>query len=203
MTVGSMTSPVGNPQNILIATNGQFENPVATFGLWLIVPTIVSLAFVFCWSRFLIKRPTQATQPNTTLCPIRPTTRASGRLSGPGGAGASDRRRQRAAGRRRVRSPYGISSLIACAPIFVAGNRRIQTFKEVDWPTLAFFVAMFVVTGSLLQSGSLQTMLGTMQDLSTSFPSPRYQLLGEPTLLQRSRVDMYLKLMPHGDTSTL
>ncbi len=189
VTVGSMASPVGNPQNILIATNGQFDNPVATFGLWLIVPTVVSLAFVFCWSRFLIKRPMQVTQLNTNTLPD-PADNAriwpaylglavlvlligvDSVLQGLGDG---------------LRLPYGISSLIACSPIFVAGNRRTQTFKEVDWPTLAFFVAMFVVTGSLLQSGSLQTMLGTMQISQRASRHRADQLLGEPAFLERSR----------------
>ena len=43
VTVGSMVSPVGNPQNILIAANGPVAHPVATFALWLAVPTLVSL----------------------------------------------------------------------------------------------------------------------------------------------------------------
>ncbi len=206
VTVGSMASPVGNPQNILIATNGQFDNPVATFGLWLIVPTVVSLAFVFCWSRFLIKRPMQVTQLNTNTLPD-PADNAriwpaylglavlvlligvDSVLQGLGDG---------------LRLPYGISSLIACSPIFVAGNRRTQTFKEVDWPTLAFFVAMFVVTGSLLQSGSLQTMLGTMQDHLNELPVTALISFWASQLFSNVPVvDMYLKLMPHGETPTL
>ena len=56
VTVGSMFSPVGNPQNILIATRGHFGNPVVTFLLWLTVPTALSLVFVYLWSRFLVSR---------------------------------------------------------------------------------------------------------------------------------------------------
>jgi Na+/H+ antiporter NhaD/arsenite permease-like protein len=206
VTVGSMTSPVGNPQNILIATNGNFGNPIATFGLWLIVPTAVSLAFVFCWSRFLVKRPVQTAQLSTNALPD-PAENAriwppylglallvlligvDSLLQGLGGG---------------FRLPYGISSLIACSPIFVFGNRRIQTFKEVDWPTLAFFVAMFIVTGSLLQSGSLQTMLGTMQNHLNELPVTALISFWASQLFSNVPVvDMYLKLLPHGDTSTL
>ncbi len=206
VTVGSMTSPVGNPQNILIATNGHFNNPVATFGHWLIVPTVVSLAFVFCWSRFLIKRSTQATQLDTSSLPD-PADNAriwpayvgltllvlligvDSVLQGVGDG---------------LRLPYGISSLIACSPIFVLGNRRIQTFKEVDWPTLAFFVAMFIVTGSLLQSGSLQAMLGPMQARLGELPvTAAISFWASQLFSNVPVVDMYLKLLPHGDTSTL
>ena len=67
--------------------------------------------------------------------------------------------------------PFGAASLIACAPIFLFGGRQKQILKEVDWPTLAFFVGMFIVTGSLLESGSLQKMLGSLQSQ-----------LGDPTV---------------------
>jgi Na+/H+ antiporter NhaD/arsenite permease-like protein len=206
VTVGSMTSPVGNPQNILIATNGHFENPVATFGQWLIVPTVVSLAFVFAWSRFLIKRQTQGTQLATTSLPDP----AEDARVWPAYVGLAllvfligiDSVLQGLGDGPRL--PYGISSLIACAPIFVMGNRRIQTFREVDWPTLAFFVAMFVVTGSLLQSGSLQAMLGSLQSRLDELPVAALIIFWASQLFSNVPVvDMYLKLLPHGDTSTL
>ncbi len=165
VTVGSMISPVGNPQNILIATKGHFGNPVATFALWLTIPTIASLAFVFFWSRRLIAKASRTARTLVHDLPdpaegarLWPAYLATGLLvfliiadSILQGLG------------NEATLPFGIASLIACTPIFLFGDRRVQTFKEVDWPTLAFFVAMFVVTGSLLQSGSLQTMLGSMQ----------------------------------------
>ncbi len=206
VTVGSMTSPVGNPQNILIATNGNFANPIATFGLWLIVPTVVSLAFVFCWSRFLIKKPSQAAQISTNRLPD-PADNARIWPAYLGLAllvlliGTDSLLRGIGDG---LRLPFGVASLIACSPIFVLGNRRIRTFKEVDWPTLAFFVAMFIVTGSLLQSGSLQTMLGTMQHRLNELPVTALISFWASQLFSNVPVvDMYLKLLPHGDTSTL
>ncbi|MEO1019538.1 MAG: SLC13 family permease, partial [Pseudomonadota bacterium] len=49
VTIGSMATPIGNPQNLLIAESGRVPAPVFTFFLWLIVPTIVSMLFVIWW----------------------------------------------------------------------------------------------------------------------------------------------------------
>jgi Na+/H+ antiporter NhaD/arsenite permease-like protein len=206
VTVGSMMSPVGNPQNILIATKGSFENPIVTFALWLIVPTVASLVFVFGWSRFLIKRPAQPPRININNLPD-PAAHARGWPAYLGLAllvfliGADSVLRGFGNG---LKLPFGVASLIACMPIFLLGNRRIQTFKEVDWPTLTFFVAMFVVTGSLLQSGSLQAMLGSMQARLGELPiTAAISFWASQLFSNVPVVDMYLKLLPHGEVPTL
>jgi Na+/H+ antiporter NhaD/arsenite permease-like protein len=122
VTVGSMLSPVGNPQNIPIATRGHFGNPVATFLLWLTVPAILSLLVVLIGADSVLQ-----------------------------GLGSD------------ATFPFGIASLIACAPVFLFNANRAQVLRALDWPTIAFFVAMFIVTGLLLESGSLQAMLGSRQ----------------------------------------
>lgn len=51
ITIGSVMSPVGNPQNLLIAVNGQIDNPFAVFLGFLFIPTIINLFLLF----FLIR----------------------------------------------------------------------------------------------------------------------------------------------------
>ncbi len=53
VTIGSVASPIGNPQNLLIALHGRtldgvtLANPFATFLRWLLLPAIASLAFAY------------------------------------------------------------------------------------------------------------------------------------------------------------
>ena len=49
VTIGSMMTPIGNPQNILIAGETAFTNPFVAFVTWLIVPTIVAMILAFGW----------------------------------------------------------------------------------------------------------------------------------------------------------
>lgn len=43
VTIGSVTSPIGNPQNLLIAVGAGLPNPFLTFFRYLFVPTVLNL----------------------------------------------------------------------------------------------------------------------------------------------------------------
>src|SRR3989338_6232006 len=47
VTIGSAMSPIGNPQNLLIALNGNMENPFVTFFSYLFLPTMINLLLCF------------------------------------------------------------------------------------------------------------------------------------------------------------
>ncbi len=47
VTTGSVASPIGNPQNLLIALSGGVEDPFVTFLVYLAVPTAVSLGLAY------------------------------------------------------------------------------------------------------------------------------------------------------------
>ena len=50
VTTGSVVSPIGNPQTLLIAVNGLHNNAFVEFFRWLFIPTIVNIYIAF---RFL------------------------------------------------------------------------------------------------------------------------------------------------------
>lgn len=206
VTVGSMMSPVGNPQNILIATAGHFGNPVGTFAAWLAVPAFVSLIFVYLWVRRGVRNGSPKSETFNGDLPLphsEPRTwtayLGSGLLVILVGA---DSYLDSAGSPYSV--PFGIASLIACAPIFLFSNRRVQIFKEVDWPTLVFFAAMFVVTGSLLQSGSLQGLLGPLRMRLTEPPvTALVSFWGSQLFSNVPVADIYLKLLHEADVANL
>jgi Na+/H+ antiporter NhaD/arsenite permease-like protein len=47
VTIGSVMSPIGNPQNVLVAINGNVANPFVTFFRFLLLPTVVNIFFGF------------------------------------------------------------------------------------------------------------------------------------------------------------
>lgn len=47
VTIGSVMSPIGNPQNFLIATQGNIKNPFFTFLKYLFIPTVLNLFATF------------------------------------------------------------------------------------------------------------------------------------------------------------
>ncbi|WP_136660156.1 SLC13 family permease [Nitratireductor sp. XY-223] len=204
VTVASMMSPVGNPQNILIVADGHFSNPIGTFALWLTVPTLVSLAFAYIWLLWCLNRETPEQQGNGDLpAPTR-------RLAWPAYLGAGllavlvvgDSLLQERFPALDV--PLGYLSLVACLPVFVFSPHRISLFRAVDWHTLIFFVAMFVVTGAVLQSGALQSMLGSWQ---TRLDEPLVVTLigfwASQLFSNVPVVEIYLNLLTSSDARTL
>ena len=55
VTIGSAMSPIGNPQNLLIALNGNMENPFVTFFSYLFLPTMINLLLCFVMLKFFYR----------------------------------------------------------------------------------------------------------------------------------------------------
>src|SRR3989344_2069086 len=55
VTIGSVMSPIGNPQNLLIALNGKIGNPFTTFFVHLLIPTIINLILCFALLKYFYK----------------------------------------------------------------------------------------------------------------------------------------------------
>ncbi|MEM9105318.1 MAG: SLC13 family permease [Pseudomonadota bacterium] len=204
VTVGSMMSPVGNPQNILIVADGHFSNPIGTFLFWLLVPTILSMIFAYLWFLFCMMRaePAENTEldlPSPNSEQTWPAYLATGLLTI---LVVGDSILQTDYPQLNV--PLGYLSLISCLPIFLFSKRRLSILKEVDWSTLIFFVAMFIVTGAVLASGALQTLLGPWQARLDEAPVVTVVAFGASQLFSNVPVvEIYLNLLGKHETSTL
>lgn len=204
VTVGSMMSPVGNPQNILIVADGHFTNPIGTFLYWLAVPTILSMVFAYFWYKYCLDREAPTDQkpvdlPQPTANKSWPAYLSTILLAV---LVIGDSLLQDSFPNLDV--PLGWLSLIACLPVYLFSPQRITVAREVDWATLIFFVAMFVVTGSVLESGALQSILG-----------PWHSRLNEPAVVTNIAfwasqlfsnvpvVEIYLNLLTKSNEATL
>jgi len=54
-------------------------------------------------------------------------------------------------------------ALIPALPIVVLSPRRIEVAKKIDWRTLVFFAAMFVLMESVWESGFFQSVITGLQ----------------------------------------
>jgi len=52
ITIGGVMSPLGNPQNFLIAVNGNVQNPFVTFFRYLFIPTMINLFIAYLVLKF-------------------------------------------------------------------------------------------------------------------------------------------------------
>lgn len=204
ITLGSAMSPIGNPQNLLIALWGNVDSPFLTFARHLALPTVLNLLITYGLLRWLFRREFHRTPLVHTA--VMPTD---------------------AALTRRVKiamallllligTKVGLAllptgwtlhlshiALIAALPLLL--TRRIGVcLRGVDWPTLIFFAAMFVLMASVWQSGVFQRQLAAA-DLELHAPGT---VLGLSVLLSQlisnvPLVALYLPLLQPADTATL
>lgn len=203
VTIGSMATPIGNPQNLLIAASGEVPAPMLTFLKWLFVPMLICLAGAALFLSWKMKVGTPSSDPleipaaqdgrqwpvYLAIVVLVILVTAESVLAAIG----SD-----------FGYPLGVAAAIACVPVYLFGSGRIQTFRRLDWPTLIFFVAMFIVTGALLESGSLQTILGEERGhMDEPLVTAVISFVGSQIFSNVPLVDMYLKLLPSFDVPNL
>ncbi|HUI40155.1 MAG TPA: anion transporter [Methanothrix sp.] len=160
VTTGSVMSPIGNPQNLLIAINGGLKDPFVVFLSYLFLPTIVNLFLAYIVLRLFFKGEFQHEPLNHLQEPIK--DRKLALLSEISfcmlivlvaakiafvlfGIGAE------------FRLTY--IALLSALPIMILSNRRLEISRKIDWHTLIFFAAMFVLMESVWQSGIFQALV--------------------------------------------
>ncbi len=161
ITTGSVMSPIGNPQNLLIAVNSGMASPFVTFGAFLVVPTLISLAAAYGilrWSyrqEFLLQEyeNTPATPCDDRLVLLAKLSLAIVLVLAGVNVAAS----------LLIGSMAVSLSLIAvCAalPVLLFSPKRFAILRTIDWCTLIFFAAMFVLMESVWQTGFFQSFIG-------------------------------------------
>jgi Na+/H+ antiporter NhaD/arsenite permease-like protein len=160
VTIGSVMSPIGNPQNLLIAIYGDVTNPFVTFLKYLLLPTLLNLFLAYLLLRLFygkhfhieplvqnrqaIKDPKLAMLSKISLILMAALImiKIAALLMG---------------FELDIRLTY--IALIAAIPVVVFLPKRIGMLKRIDWYTLIFFVSMFVLMQSVWNSGIFQSAI--------------------------------------------
>ncbi len=172
VTTGSALSPIGNPQNLLIAINGSLANPFLVFLRYLFIPTVVNLLLAYLLLRLFYRdqfqhRPLQICQEqirdpklarlsriSVILLLILISAKIAAVIFGSG---------------EEFRLTY--IAVLSALPIILLSGRRFDVLKNIDWSTLVFFAAMFVLMDSVWRSGAFQTFLVGNSASFTSIPA--------------------------------
>lgn len=181
VTIGSAMSPIGNPQNLLIAVNGNIEAPFSSFLSALFVPTVINLLLAFLVLKLFFRNefdgrtvhmqddsiadPKLARLCLVSLIVIAIMIATKIALT---------------ALRPDIELPLTFIALAGAAPIVLFSPRRAEMVRKVDWATLVFFASMFVLMAAVWASGFFQSMLGNVDGL-TSVPL----ILGVSVLLSQ------------------
>ena len=162
ITIGSVMSPIGNPQNLVIAMYGSVTNPFVTFFRFLALPTLVNLFLAYLMLRLFYGKhfhnrilahppePIKDSQLATlsrislillvTLVLFRITTVFLG-----------------------LPIDFGLTyiALVSALPVVLVSPKRFSIIRRIDWFTLIFFAAMFVLTQSVWDTGFFQWAINT------------------------------------------
>jgi Na+/H+ antiporter NhaD/arsenite permease-like protein len=157
VTIGSVTSPIGNPQNLLIAINGNVANPFITFFRYLLLPTLVNLLLAYFLLRLFYRKqfdcqvltdqPESINDPKLAqLCRVSLVLLAVLIVA------------------KIVTVFAGLTinfrltyiALAAALPIVVFSPKRLTIIRKIDWTTLIFFASMFILMACVWNSGVFQ-----------------------------------------------
>jgi Na+/H+ antiporter NhaD/arsenite permease-like protein len=160
ITTGSAMSPIGNPQNLLIAVRGPIEAPFVDFLQALALPTFINLLLCYLVLRLLFRD--EFHRIPLVHSPVAETDPALARLARAGlwliVAGIALRIVLPATG-FALQLPLSLVAVLGAAPVLLFSPRRLSVLRAIDWSTLAFFAAMFVLMASVWDSGVLQHWL--------------------------------------------
>jgi Na+/H+ antiporter NhaD/arsenite permease-like protein len=160
ITLGSVASPIGNPQNLLIAVNGSMENPFISFFSYLLLPTVINLLLAYLMLRFFYRKdfykiPLEHSTDRLSDARLARLSRASlilvgvmilAKISMVYLGGAAD-----------FRLTY--IAMAGALPILAFSPRRTEILKKTDWSTLIFFAALFVLMQSVWDAGFFQELI--------------------------------------------
>jgi Na+/H+ antiporter NhaD/arsenite permease-like protein len=204
VTLGSVMSPIGNPQNLLISIHGRMENPFVEFFRYLALPTAINLLAAF----FILKFFYRESFHGEALVHVRHELR--------------DPRLARLARLSLIlvillvllkialvfvlpQTNFRLTwiALIACAPILLFSPRRLAILRHSDWRTLVFFAAMFVLMASVWDSGFFQSLLARWNpDVGSMNVILPVSVLMSQLVSNVPLVALYLPLLMHAGAGT-
>ncbi len=160
VTTGSVMSPIGNPQNLLVATSGGFTSPFVSFFLYLSVPTLISLGVAFvllrAFYRSEFRKPLTDVEEENGPTDVRLV--ALSKISLITILLLIGVKIALAALAPLIEMRLSYIALAAALPIVLLSGRRREIVRNIDWPTLVFFASMFILMASVWNSGVFQDL---------------------------------------------
>ncbi len=204
VTTGSAMSPIGNPQNLLIAIGARVANPFVTFFRFLAMPTMVNLLVAYLMLRLFYGKHLRGKPVESFPEPMRD----------PGLAKLSQvslillvvlTGAKIATALLNVDIDYRLTyiAIASAAPIILLSPSRLRLVRNIDWHTLIFFASMFVLMESVWDSGFFQNLIGALNvDLSSVGMILIVSVLLSQFISNVPLVALYLPLLIESGVST-
>jgi Na+/H+ antiporter NhaD/arsenite permease-like protein len=204
VTIGSVMSPVGNPQNLLIAIHGDISNPFVTFVRFLFIPTVLNLLVVFLLLRLVFRKHfnilpevfspepeidyklARVVKISLSLFVLLVLVKIITVFAG-----------------LEIDFRLTYIALISALPVLLFSRRRFEIVRNIDWSTLVFFAAMFVLMASVWNSGVFQEILDSLKlDMTSKGVIMTVSILLSQLISNVPMVALYLPVITGSGTTT-
>lgn len=194
ITIGSVMSPIGNPQNILIANHLHNSHVFARFLQHLALPTLMSLGLLYLIFYWRFRKQSAHTNTVVALTLAHKNLAVWAKLSLLIFC-------IMVVLKLWIAIPFSAIALASAIPILLFGAPRRIVWRHIDWGTLLFFASLFIVMQSVWQDGVIQSLL---QHHSITIQQPSHILIISAVVSQLISnvplVALYLPLLGHGNT---
>jgi Na+/H+ antiporter NhaD/arsenite permease-like protein len=164
LTIGSVMTPIVNPQNLLIAIESGVEAPFITFIIKLAIPTMVNLLL----TTYVMLKVFKIKDGEVRIGLIPHEVLRSRRDAVLAGLGIlltiallviNDVLELYGAPHIRYR---GVIPFVVAAGTYLLTTKPRDVLSEVDWGTIVFFITMFITMDGIWSSGVLQPLLNLL-----------------------------------------
>ncbi len=196
VTIGSVASPIGNPQNLLIASSGLVSNPFPQFFGWLIVPTVINLLVAYLVLKLFFRKDFSARRVPNGVARVKDAGLA--KLCKASLAVLLSLIALDIIGVSLHAFDLNLAwiAMAAALPILLFSDKRLSMVRNVDWTTIIFFISLFVLVGSVWESGYLQGMISGMALNVGSVPTIfAVSIIGSQFVSNVPMVLLYLKML--------
>jgi len=205
ITIGTVMSPIGNPQNLLIAINSNIHNPFITFAKFLLIPTLINLFFAYLLLRIFYRKHfhsntlshnddpindpylAKLSQISLFLIIILVFVKIISVFNG-----------------STFNFKLTYIALISALPVLLLSRKRFKIIKEIDWHTLIFFASMFILMQSVWDTGFFQSCINqTNMNISSVVMILIISILLSQFISNVPLVALYLPLLIHSGASDI
>ncbi|HEU5487554.1 MAG TPA: SLC13 family permease, partial [Candidatus Nitrosotalea sp.] len=164
VTVGSVMTPIGNPQNLLIALRSGISLPFVTFMEFLAIPTLINLFLTFFILKIYFKKDLLHANVTMNSKMLEGHVLENPRLAKLSvivlvATIAGFFVSEILPFVHLAEVPISLVAMTGAAVLYAASSQRREIVKKVDYTVLVFFVAMFVVTAALWDSGAISLFM--------------------------------------------
>lgn len=173
VTIGSMVTPIGNLQNLLVALESGIPNPIFDFLYYLLAPTAVCLLVTYFILRLYYRKDlSKSTLEGFHAIPAESIK--DGKLAKIAAwAGGVTVLGFFAVGISRLfgvegNFNLGTVSLLGATIVFLGSERRREIIRTVDWGIIIFFISMFIMMEGFWESNALQSLMPYLPALNNA-----------------------------------